>query len=151
MKRAILLVTVGALLAAVTILAGDAEVEQERAAIKEVIESAYIRGVHTEWDAEAARNGFHPEFNMLIFQENGIRKLPIGDWLKSIERNKKNHPEGPQYKITHEIPMVDVTGNAAVVRIEMYKDGEHIYTDYMSLYKFEDGWKIVGKIYYRHE
>lgn len=150
MKRVLLLTLAATMLLSSALFAGEAEVEKERAAIREVIESAYIRGIHIEWDAEAARNGFHPEFAMLIFEEDGIRKLPIGDWVKSIEQNKKNHPEGPQYKITHEIPMVDVTGNAAVAKIELYRDGTHIYTDYMSLYKFEGGWKIVGKIFHRH-
>lgn len=150
MKRVFLLTLAAVLLLSAVLIAGEAELDEERAAIRGVIESAYIKGIHTEWDAEAVLAGFHPVFEMLIFEEGGIRKLPIGDWAKSIERNKQNHPEGPQYEITYEIPMVDVTGNAAVVRIELYKDGTHIFTDYMSLYKFEDGWKIVGKIFYRH-
>ena len=133
-----------------TLFAGDVEVEKEDAAIRGVIESAYIKGIHTEWDAEAARNGFHPEFDMLIYEKDVIRKLPIGDWAASVESKKKNQPEGPQYEITYEIPMVDITGNAAVAKIEVYKDGTHIFTDYMSLYKFAGGWKIVGKIFYRH-
>jgi len=29
------------------------------------------------------------------------------------------------------------------------KGGNKIFTDYLSLYKFEDGWKIVSKIYYK--
>jgi hypothetical protein len=151
MRRVFLFVLAGTLIMSVVLLAGEAEIEKDRTEIRNVIESAYIKGVHTDWDAEAARNGFHPEFEMLIYEDGGIRKFPIGDWVKSIERNKKNHPEGPQYEITHEIPMVDVTGNAAVVRIEVYRDGKHIYTDYMSLYKFEEGWKIVSKIYYSHK
>jgi hypothetical protein len=150
MRRVFLVALIAMILSAV-LFAGEAEIEKEKASIREAIERAYIKGIHTDWDAEAARNGFHPEFEMLIFERDGIRKLPIGDWVKSIERNKQNHPEGPQYEITHEIPMVDITGNAAVAKIELYKDGAHIFTDYMSLYKFEDGWKIVGKIYYRHE
>lgn len=151
MRRVYLLTIAAALLVSTALFAGEAEMEMERDAIREAIESAYIKGIHTDWDAEAVRNGFHSEFTMLIFEEEGIRKLPIGDWVKSIERNKKNHPEGPQYKITHEIPMVDITGNAAVAKIEIYKDGTHIFTDYMSLYKFEGGWKIIGKIFYRHK
>ena len=75
----------------------------------------------------------------------------IDQWAQSIERNKQTKPEGPDYEITSEIPLVDVTGNAAVARVELYKDGKHIYSDYMSLYRFDDGWKIVGKIYHRHE
>lgn len=151
MKRIILLGLTVLLLATVTVFASEEEIDKDKSAIKAVIESAYIKGVHTDWDAEAARKGFHPEFDMLIYENGGIRKFPIGDWVKSIERNKQNHPEGPQYEITHEIPMVDVTGNAAVVRIEVFRDGKHIYTDYMSLYRFEDGWKIVSKIYHSHK
>jgi hypothetical protein len=150
MKRVFLFTIVVVLLLPAALCAGETEAEKERVAIEEVIESAYIKGMHTEWDAEAALSGFHPEFEMLIFEESAIRKLPIGDWVKSIERNKQNNPDGPQYEITYDIPMVDVTGNAAVAKIELYKDGTHIFTDYMSLYKFEDGWKIVGKIFYRH-
>ncbi|MCP5105819.1 MAG: nuclear transport factor 2 family protein, partial [bacterium] len=29
-----------------------------------------------------------------------------------------------------------------------FKDEKYVYTDYMSLYKFKDGWKIVNKTYH---
>ena len=151
MRKIVLLMSIAALLVSASLVAGEADIEADKAAIEEVIGTAYIKGIHTEWDAEAVRKGFHPTFVMLIYDERGIRELPIGDWIKSIERNKENHPEGPQYEITYDIPMVDVTGNAAVAKIELYKDGGHVFTDYMSLYKFDDGWKIVGKIFYRYE
>ena len=65
--------------------------------------------------------------------------------------NAESEPIVAVGAIISEIPMVDVTGDAAVARVELYKDGKHIYSDYMSLYRFDDGWKIVGKIYHRHE
>ncbi len=150
MRRVFLVTLAVVLLLSAVLFAGEAENDKEKAAIEKVIENAYIKGVHTEWDADAARGGFHPEFVMLILEKDGIRKLPIAEWVKSIERNKQNNPEGPRDEITYEIPMVDVTGDAAVAKIELYKDGMHIFTDYMSLYKFADGWKIVGKIFQRH-
>ena len=39
---------------------------------------------------------------------------------------------------------------AAVVRLELYRDGKHTFTDYLSLYRFADGWKIVSKIFHVH-
>ncbi len=45
---------------------------------------------------------------------------------------------------------MDVTGNAAVAKIELFKDSKHVYTDYLSLLKFSDGWKITDKVYFRH-
>lgn len=150
MRRVFPLAIVATLLLSTTLFAGETDSDKEMAAVKDVIENAYIRGVHTEWDAGAARSGFHPEFVMLILENGGVRKLSIADWTKSIEQKKQEHPEGPQYEITYEIPLVDITGNAAVARIELYRDGAHLFTDYMSLYKFADGWKIVGKIFQRH-
>jgi ketosteroid isomerase-like protein len=149
MKKVLVLTIVASLLVASALAAGEIAKEQE--AVKKVIETAYINGVHKDWDAAAAKAGFHPEFVMLIREKDGIRKLPIAEWASSIEEKKKKQPEGPKYDITYEIPMVDVTGDAAVARIELSRDGKHIFTDYMSLYKFSDGWKIVGKIFQRHE
>lgn len=148
-KKLFALSIIASLLVSLSLSAGEIEKEQE--AVKKVIETAYVKAIHRDWDAAAARAGFHPEFVMLIRENDGIKKLPIAEWAASIEEKKKKQPEGPQYEITHEIPMVDVTGDAAVARIELYRDGTHIFTDYMSLYKFADGWKIVGKIFQRHE
>ena len=42
-------------------------------------------------------------------------------------------------------------GKAAIVKIELRIEGKHKYTDYLSLYKFGEGWKIVSKIYCDHD
>ncbi len=36
------------------------------------------------------------------------------------------------------------------VKIELSKDGKLVYTDYLSLLKFDSGWRIVAKVYHRH-
>ncbi|MBN1164698.1 MAG: nuclear transport factor 2 family protein [Candidatus Krumholzibacteriota bacterium] len=123
---------------------------EEEAAVKKVIEEAYVRGVHIDRDVPAMRSGFHPEFNMLILKDDNIVTYPIDKWVESVEKSKKDHPQPPAHKITYKFPWVDVTGNAAVAKIEIYRDDRHIYTDYMSLYKFPEGWKIVNKIYHGH-
>lgn len=125
----------------------SADEADEAGAIRAVIEESYIRGIHVDGDVEAIRSGFHPEFVMLIFEEGGIRRLPIGEWIESIEKRGDTYPrEG----IGHEIEILDVTGDAAVARIDLYREGTHLFTDYMSLYRFADGWKIVSKIFHRH-
>jgi hypothetical protein len=151
MRRVCLITLAAVLLLSTALTAGEAEISEEKAAIEKVIETAYVKGIQTDWDGEAAMKGFHPDFVMLILEDGAIRKFPIADWVKSLEQNRAKNPEGPTYKITYEIPMVDITGDAAVAKIELYKDGTHIFTDYMSLYKFADGWKIVGKIFQRHK
>ena len=29
-------------------------------------------------------------------------------------------------------------------------EGKHVYTDYLSLLKFDSGWRIVAKVYHSH-
>jgi hypothetical protein len=124
--------------------------EDETAAVKKVIETAYVEGIHINQDVDAIRAGFHGEFTMVMYRDGEISKMSIDEWVERIEEGKKKNPDPPKVETTHEFAMVEVEGNAAVARIEMYKDGKHVFTDFMALYKFPDGWKIVNKIYYRH-
>lgn len=151
MRRLALPISVSILFLALLSSASMAGVVEEEDAVKKAIEECYIRGIHIDRDIPSIKKGFHPEFNMLIYKDDEIRKLPIDDWIKSIEESKKKNPGKPKHETTWKFPMVDVTGNAAVAKVEIYRDGKHIYTDYMSLYKFEDGWKIVSKIYFSHK
>ena len=123
----------------------------EEAVIRETIVDAYVKGIHIDRDILAIKKGFHPSFTMFIKSGADVKTLSIDKWCESIENSKKKDPDGPGYKVTHDIPMVDVTGDAAVAKVLIYRDDKLIYSDYMSLYRFEDGWKIVGKIYYSHK
>ncbi|HEX9653404.1 MAG TPA: nuclear transport factor 2 family protein [bacterium] len=125
------------------------DVEKEKSSIKQVIEAAYVKGIHIDRDPAAIRRGFHPDFTMLVFKDNQISKVALEDWIARIEEGKKKSPTLSE-KTTHNFEIVDLSGNAAIARIELFKDGKHVFTDYMSLYKFDDGWKIVNKIFYRH-
>lgn len=127
-------------------LAGD-----EEAAVRETIVNAYVKGIHIDRDIPAIKKGFHPAFTMFIRKGEDVRTMSIDDWIQSIEKSKKKDPDGPGYEVTSDMPMVSVSGDAAVAKVMVYRDGKLIYSDYMSLYRFEDGWKIVGKIYYSHK
>ena len=120
------------------------------AAVKTVIEEAYVKGIHIDQNVEAIRKGFHPAFTMFACKDGEISKTSIDEWISSIEEGKKKNPNRPKVDTKCQFVSVEVSGNAAVARLEMYRDGKHVFTDFMSLYKFEDGWKIVAKIYYRH-
>ena len=120
------------------------------AAVKRVIEEAYVKGIHIDQNVEAIRKGFHPAFTMFACKDGEISKTSIDEWISSIEEGKKKNPNRPKVDTKCQFVSVEVSGNAAVARLEMYRDGKHVFTDFMSLYKFEDGWKIVAKIYYRH-
>ena len=76
--------------------------------------------------------------------------MTVDAFLEMVKKRVVENPDLKNVKTTHNCALIDVTENAAVAKIEVYKDGKHVYTDYMSLYKFEEGWKIVNKIFATH-
>ena len=135
-----------ALLVTAPVTANDSDV----AAIEEVITRAYVEGIHKEQDPEKIRSGFHPDFIMFVNADEGILEITRDGWIARIEEGKKKNPDRPRPKVEHEFTLVDVSGDAAVARVELHRDGKHTFTDYLSLYRFDDGWRIIGKIFQRH-
>ena len=87
---------------------------------------------------------------MLVLKDGKMTAVALEEWIGRMETGAKKNPDAPRPAIKAEFPMVNVTGNAAVARVEIYRDGKHTFTDYLSLYKFPDGWLIVGKIFQAH-
>jgi hypothetical protein len=126
--------------------------EEDKEAVKKVIQMAYVEGLQNEGNTEKIDAGFHPGFELLgIAKGDQIWKLPIYTWreraVADVKSGKKPKPE--DQKVTVNFLSVDVTGTAAVVKLEFLVGGVKKYVDYLSLYKFESGWKIVNKIYYQ--
>lgn len=128
-----------------------AKVEMEKDAIKSLIEAAYINGAFNDLDTESMRDGFHPAFKIHGVQDGSLREYPLNEWIENTEKRKTNPDFDPaNEKWDHNFVLVDVTGVAAMAKIELFKDSKHVYTDYLSLLKFGDGWKITDKVYHRH-
>ena len=123
--------------------------QTDEEAIKQVISSAYIDGIQNRGDVEAIRKGFHPTFTMLRMADNDIKPLPIEEWITNIEKAKASNEPAPP-KAEAKFLNVDITGNAAVVKLDLFRAGKKTFTDYLVLYKFSEGWKIVSKTFYRH-
>jgi len=112
--------------------------------VKKTVVEAYVEGIFLQGNAKLLKKGWHPECDIVIFENGGITKLPAKYWIDRLEKNPK--PLDPS--VTYKFIDVKVTGYAAIAIIEIFSDGKQVYTDYMCLYKFKDGWKIVTKIYY---
>lgn len=112
--------------------------------IKKTVVEAYVEGIFLQGNAKLLKKGWHPDCDIVIFENGGITKLPAKYWIDRLEKNPK--PLDPM--VTYKFIDVKATGYAAIAIIEIFSNGKQIYTDYMSLYKFKEGWKIVTKIYY---
>lgn len=121
-------------------------------AVKQVVTSAYVEGIQNNGKTEDIRKGFHPTFNMLRLTDNDIKPLPIEEWIAAIEKRKAEaKPTDKVVRTEAKFLYVDITGNAATVKLELSREGKKIFTDYLVLYKFTEGWRIVSKTYYRHQ
>lgn len=130
---------------------GDDDMKTEQDAIRNVIQTAYVDGLQNKGDLDYTRKGFHEGFELLGVYNNNLTKYPIYTWIDYAESAKEENPDPPTDDeiVSVKFLDIDITGTAAVAKIELHRGGKHIFTDYLSLYKFDEGWRVVSKIYYR--
>jgi hypothetical protein len=86
---------------------------------------------------------------MLVLREGKLEKMPLAKWIAAIESATPGAPPSRESgtRSTSALPGRRDRGSAALCRVEIERDGKHVFTDFLNLYKFEDGWKIVGKTF----
>ena len=124
----------------------------EVAAVRDVVNSAYCNGAYNALDTVAMARGFHTGFAIISAGAEQLERYTIAEWIAAIEKRKS----APGFDIATakrdcQLNSVDVTGDVANVKMEVRKDGARIYTDYLFLLRFADGWKILSKIYQDHQ
>lgn len=135
-----------ALVLAFALEASAQDASRDVAAIQEVLETAYVQGLHVLRDEAAVRNGFHPDFIMSVNDGEGVTLVPLDMWIERMELDGQRNPK----RVEGRFEFVDVTGEAASAKLQIFEDEEHRYTDYFGLYKMPDGWKIVSKSFQSH-
>ena len=126
--------------------------KSEKSAVEKLILESYIHGAFNELNPEAMLKGFHSDFAIFSADGENLGRYEIETWTEGVRKRKNDPKFDPSKNVwKHNFASVDVTGNVAAVKVELSKDGKHIYTDYLSLIKFESGWKIVAKVYNKHE
>lgn len=115
-----------------------------------VIQKSYIEGIHNNGDISEIEKGFHPGFEMLSVSNNELTKLGIATWIENIKKRRSSPEYTPGPEVICKYLDTSVTGDAAVVGLQLWRQGILLFTDYLCLYRFGDGWKIVTKLYHRH-
>jgi hypothetical protein len=89
------------------------------------------------------RKAFHTEAKVMAFRDGKLTNLTAEEFASRF--NGKAAPDEAQRK--RMIESLEITGNAGVGKIVLdYPTVK--YTDYMSLLKVGDEWKIVNKVFY---
>jgi len=84
---------------------------------------------------------------MLVLSKNSLDKVNVDEWLGRIAQMKKDNQALWKSETSYDFGLVDVARNAAVAKLNVYKGTTHFSTDYMLLYKFDEGWRIVSKVF----
>lgn len=138
MKKSLLLLC---LVLSFTVLGNNTpQVNSDEATVRQTVES-YLHGLKFN-DVESLKRAFYPGAKLyFVKRDNQLGELSQEQWYKGFAS-----VAGREEKGELKIVAVDITGNAASVKVVEDYDTAR-YTDYLSLLKFTDGWKIVNKIY----
>jgi hypothetical protein len=123
-------------------------VASDEAAIRALITEHYVTAVFRSRDEAAVRRGFHPAFTLYVLDDGELIVASLDMWLERLGLD--GVPTVSQ--VRHDVVYIDVTGDAAILRAELYVDAAHEYTDYFALYRFPgERWQIVSKIFQSHD
>jgi ketosteroid isomerase-like protein len=114
--------------------------DSDETAIRQVVQE-YLGGLKFN-DVERLKKAFWPDAKLFFVKRDGqLGQLTQAQWYEGFKASAGKEEQG-DLRIT----AVDITGNAASVKVEEdYPDSKYI--DYLSLLKFDGGWKVVNKIY----
>jgi hypothetical protein len=115
--------------------------------IEELIETAYVEGVVETQEMATVKEGFHEKFHLWVRDNDSLRVVHLSEWLGRIEDLKKRDPRRWARATSHTCDFIDVSGDAAAVKVRIFKGEEWFSTDYFLLYRFADGWRIVSKVF----
>lgn len=101
-------------------------------------------------NTDAMYEGYHPDFAIFFAEGKDLKKLPLDAWVQIVNDYKKGSDENGLRKFDYEFIQIDVNETAAFVKLKLLRNGTLVFTDLLTLLKFENGWKIVTKIYHAH-
>jgi hypothetical protein len=117
-------------------LAQDTEEDAVRAAV-----AHYLQG-HATGDGAHHEMVFHPESKLFWIRDGQLNQRPSAEYIAGAS----GKPADDEADRKRRIVMVDVTGDAAIAKVELDYPSALI-TDYFSMLKVEGEWKIINKIF----
>ena len=125
----------------VTAAAWQAAPSREEAGVRAAL-NHYIQGLATGDGAHFAQ-AFHPEAKLFWIGPDGqLMQRTSADFIKGAA----GKPAADEAKRTRTIESINITGNAAVAKVVLDYPAVK-FTDYMSMLKIGNEWKIVNKTY----
>ncbi len=113
----------------------DSGTTRDRGHVRRLLEDIYVRDMYMKSSREALSREFDDAFHMLVPELDGRSMEPVSLHWDGLDELRTNHPKAVMQGARFEFPFIDVIGNAAVARVDVFRDNERIFTDYVSLYR----------------
>lgn len=111
-------------------------------AIKNVIEEGYMEHWMINPNVEKMDAFFHDDANVYVISDGTVitfNKTALKDYVGGLDTAKE--------KVTWEFNEIDIVKNMAMVKLSVYRDGKLSVVDIFNLYKLNEGWKIIAKLF----
>ncbi|MBU0595249.1 nuclear transport factor 2 family protein [Candidatus Bipolaricaulota bacterium] len=118
--------------------------------VRQVLEDVYVRDMYMKESREALSREFDAVFHMLVPELDGRDNEPVALRWDGLDELRSNHPKAVFPETRFEFPLVDVVGNAAVARVDVFHGDVHVYSDFVSLYRVQGQWRLVSKVFHAH-
>ncbi|MEO1295853.1 MAG: nuclear transport factor 2 family protein [Cyanobacteria bacterium J06636_16] len=103
----------------------------------------YIQGA-LEGESIIMKQGFHPSAQIYGYLDGNL----LADPMQVIYDYVDQHP--PAGDLKYVIRSIDRSGNAASARVEIANWHGDTFTDFFTLLKIDNQWKITNKIFMQH-
>lgn len=104
----------------------------------------YLDGLY-EGDTNKLAQAFHDGSHLYSMSDGGVADVPRAKWFEMVKGRPS--PKARGLKRTDRIVSIDVSGpETAFVKVECSIHPRY-FTDYLTLLKLHDGWKVVSKTF----
>ena len=104
----------------------------------------YLDGLH-EGDTGKLAKAFHEGSHLYSLHEGQVADMPRAAWFDLV--NSRPSAKSRGLKRTDRIVSIDLSGpETAIVKLECSIHPRY-FTDYLSLLKLKDGWRVVSKTF----
>jgi hypothetical protein len=99
-----------------------------------------------EGDLEKIRAVFHPASHLYSATDGNFVDMPLEDYVSLV--SGRPSPKAQSAPRTGTAVLIDQSGpNSALAKVTL-SIGNRTFTDYLTLLKIEDEWKIIAKAYH---
>ena len=104
----------------------------------------YFDGMH-QGDTARLRKAFHADAFLFGYYHGEFSRISLEEWMAEVEGMAKPSDSGEIFDMR--IVATDITGPTATVKVALLYAGLR-FTDYLTLMKFDNTWKIINKSYH---